>query len=278
MALGSDGESLYAAIHEGRILVLNLTDFTFRILTPYLDSSGPAEPFDIAVVNGYVYVTSRSKTGSRSMRIISADGSDSSGPFEWWARGPAAASASTLLASADGEKLYMGETMSRIFWMFDLTMSSVLGDNAVWSSGIDGLDRMLEARDGNTVYLKSGEARGSGYPHALLGAVSPGVPALNSDGTRVLVGAHDGFFATEGRIIEHDAETFSGLSSGPVSCAPERMAPAVDAEHFLVLGFDAVCLWRYTPTYTFVWPSPPGVQPTPHPASTPLDPNPPLVP
>lgn len=265
LALSPDGASLFVAIREESIGIINLDDFAIRHLTPYLDSSGHAEPFDIAVANGYLYVTSRSKSGSRSIRVVHSDGSDSGGPWEWWARGPAASPTATLLASPDGQRLYLIETMSRIVSAFDLTTPNMPQLTSLWSF-IQGTDRMQAALDDHAIYLGSGEVRRRDLLD-LVGTVSSGVPSFNSgsDGTRVQVGAHDGFFATDGHVIDHDALTFERIASRPVACAPERMMPAVDNEHFVVLGFDAVCLWHYLPVYTVEWPGDLGVEPTSHP-------------
>lgn len=266
MALGSDGQSLYVAIHEGLVRVVNLSDFTLRDIPLYIDSSGIVEPFDVAVANEYVYVTSRSNSGSRSMRIVNVDGVDRGGPFDWWMRGPAAAPGATLLASPDGQAIYMVEAMSRNLSAFDLTDRTFPRFASGWSF-IQDINRMQAALDGNAIYLASGEVRRRDLLD-LRGTVSPGVPTFSSDGTRVLVGAHDGFFATDGQVIEHDAVTFERLGSHQVGCAPERMMPvlpAVDTEQYLILGFDSVCLWRYTPTFNISWPSFPPFVPVDHP-------------
>ncbi len=257
LALSEDGASLFVTIHEGLIGVLNLDDFTVRYLTLGLDSSGPAEPFDVAAASGHLYVSSRSESGSRPIRIITPDGGAAS--VAW----PVVASASTLLASPNGQRLYVVEAMSRLVSAFDLAVPDSPRFVSL-SSFIQGIDHRQVALDDHAIYLGSGEIRRRDVLD-LLGTLSPGIPSVNSDGTHVLVGAHGGFFSTEGQIIQHDAVTFERIASQPVACAPERMMPAVDNEHFVVLGFDAVCLWHYLPVYTIDWPGDLGVEPTLHP-------------
>ncbi|MEO5657199.1 MAG: hypothetical protein ABIO65_05045 [Nitrospiria bacterium] len=255
LALSTDGTSLFVALHEGMIGVANLDNLTLSYLTLSPDSSGFAAPFDIGVANERLYVTSRSGSGSRSIRIITPEGGGTS--LAW----PTVASASTLLLSSDGQRLYVVEAMSRLLSAFDLTLPDAPRPVSLWSS-TQGTDRRQTALDEHAIYLGSGEVRRRDTLD-LLGTVSPGIPSFGSGGA-LLVGAYDGFFATDGHIIQYDAATFQRIASQPVTCAPERMMHVVNND-FLILGFDAICLWSSFPTYTFDWPDDLGGEPIPHP-------------